>query len=156
MNDATMCLAAAADLDRLLPLMRGYYRDDGLTFDELRAKTSMERLLSDATLGFVVLAEVGAQTVGYAAACLSYSLEFGGRDAFLDELFVLPDYRRRGFARQLLREVATAAQRQGVIALHLEVDRDNDMAQRLYTSLGYEKRARYFVMSKTLVDERFL
>lgn len=143
-----ICTAAAADLATLLELMRGYYRDDGLAFDRERSARVMQRLLSEPQWGRVWLAGIEGKAVGYLALCIGFSLELGGNDAFVDEVFVLPEYRGRGFGRRLL-EFATAQARDlGIVALHLEVDRANVAAQRLYESLGYQRRDRYFLMTR--------
>jgi ribosomal protein S18 acetylase RimI-like enzyme len=149
-------VATGADLERILPLMRGYYRDDGLEFNETRARGVMARLLGDARLGFVLIAEVEAQTVGYIVLCQSFSLEFGGLDGFLDELFVIREHRGRGIARRLIAAFEREAQLRGLVAVHLEVDRGNETAQRLYESRRYAKRDRYFVMTRELNDDEFI
>jgi ribosomal protein S18 acetylase RimI-like enzyme len=146
-------VASAADLDRLLPMMRDYYRYDGLEFDLSRARIVMGRLLAEPRLGFVLLAEVGAQPAGYIVLCQSFSLEFGGLDGFLDELFVLPEHRGFGIAQRLIEAFEQEARARGLVAVHLEVDRDNERAQRLYESRRYAKRDRYFVMTRELRAE---
>jgi ribosomal protein S18 acetylase RimI-like enzyme len=145
-----MRLATTNDLPQLLDLMRGYYRDDGLEFDAVRATATMGRLLSEPQWGRVYLIEAQATVVGYIAICVGFSLELGGNEAFVDELFVLPEHRGRGHARRALEAVTTSASTWGIAALHLEVDRENLAAQRLYSQLGYKKRDRYYFMTATL------
>lgn len=142
-----MRIATPNDLPLLLSLMRGYYRDDGLSFDEDRARATASRLLAEPQWGCVYFIEDGTNIVGYVAVCIGYSLELGGNDAFIDELFVVPEHRGRGHARRALQFVARAARDLGIRALHLEVDRENLAAQRLYAQLGFEKRDRYFLMT---------
>lgn len=145
-------LATPADLPALVALMRGYYRDDHLAFDEARATAVMTRLLHEPQWGFALLHQSfkTAEPVGYVAVCIGFSLELGGCDAYIDELFIASEHRRRGYALQLMTAAAVEAQRRGVVALHLEVDRDNEAAQTLYESLGYTKRDRYFLMTRRL------
>ncbi len=71
----------------------------------------------------------------------------GGNDAFVDEFFVLPQHRSQGYGTRLLQFAVSKAAQLNVCALHLEVDRDNARAQRLYTSLGFRPRDRYFLMT---------
>jgi|HigsolmetaAR202D_1030399.scaffolds.fasta_scaffold00343_3 GNAT superfamily N-acetyltransferase len=147
---ARMRLAEPSDLETILPLMQGYYRDDELRFDAVRAHAAMSRLLAEPQWGRVILIEVGAEAVGYVAVCIGFSLEFGGNDAFIDEVFVQPAHRGRGFARQAMQYAMNAAREWGICALHLEVDRDNLAAKRLYASLGYRPRERYHLMTAAL------
>lgn len=139
--------ATPGDFAALLELMRGYYRDDGLEFDADTHARAMDRLLREPQWGRVWLAESDGVIVGYLALCIGFSLELGGNDAFVDEVFVLPEHRGRGLGRKLLEFAAEAARTLGIVAMHLEVDRANIAAQGLYTSLGYERRDRYFIMT---------
>jgi ribosomal protein S18 acetylase RimI-like enzyme len=147
----TIRMATPSDIDMLIPLMRGYYRDDGLDFDEQSARMAMLRLLSEPQWGFVLLAEIEQVAVGYIVLCQSFSLEFGGNDGYLDELFVDPDFRGRGVAQRLVDALEVQALERGLVAVHLEVDRDNEVAQQLYAARDYDKRDRYFVMSQILI-----
>ena len=140
-------LATPADLPVLLDLMRGYYRDDELEFDPNTSGAAMARLLHEPQWGRVWLAQIEQQAVGYLALCIGFSLELAGNDAFIDEVFVLPEHRGRGYARQLMQTATTAARDLNVRAIHLEVDLENVAAQALYRSLGYTPRDRYLLMT---------
>ena len=59
----------------------------------------------------------------------------------INNLAVLPRYRRQGLARQLLREVLTAAEAEGAPRATLEVRRSNAAALRLYESFGFRTAA---------------
>jgi len=81
---------------------------------------------------------------GDLALCFGYSIEFGGRAAFVDEFFILPEARGRGLGGRLLEEVKAAAAAEGILALHLDVARQNEAAQRIYTRHGFQSRALRF------------
>ncbi len=55
---------------------------------------------------------------------------------------VLPGYRRRGLARELITAVAARAFADGAEALFLEVDRQNQAAAALYRSVGFAEVAK--------------
>ena len=59
----------------------------------------------------------------------------------INNLAVLPQYRRRGFARRLLGAVLTAAEEEGAPRATLEVRRSNTAALRLYEGLGFRATA---------------
>ena len=141
--------ALRSDLDAVLELMAGYYRDDGLEFAAANAQ-AMARLLCEPQWGEVSLLELDGKVIGYVALCIGYSLELGGNDAFVDEVFVVPEHRGRGYGRLLLEHLALRARARGVRALHLEVDRSNTAARELYASLGYEARARYVLKTQAV------
>lgn len=58
----------------------------------------------------------------------------------LQDVFVLPERRRRGIARRLTKEAEREAARRGFDRISLSVsERGNEPARRLYESLGYRK-----------------
>ena len=103
--------------------MEAYYAFDGHGFDEEKARVALTALLRDANLGRVWLILDGAAPVGYVVICFSYSLEWLGRDAFVDEFYLLPEYRGHGWGRKTMAWVEDAARSLNVRALHLEVVR---------------------------------
>ena len=60
----------------------------------------------------------------------------------LDNLAVIPAFRRRGIARHLLRELLRRAQAAGVEAVFLEVRASNQAARALYETAGFERCGR--------------
>jgi len=137
-------------MDQVLNYVRAYHEYEGMHLpDEVRG-SAVRALLGESPLGRIWLIGAGEGPVGYVAACFGYSIEFGGRDAFVDELYIVPEHRGRGHGRSALRLVKPEAARLGVRALHLEVARTNDRAQRLYRSLGFAAREKYFLMSAVL------
>lgn len=65
----------------------------------------------------------------------------GGRrhDLHLENLFVLPEERRRGIARELVKGAERLARRKGAQAVQLEVNQANKAAMSLYRGCGFEK-----------------
>lgn len=56
---------------------------------------------------------------------------------------VLPDYRGRGYGRQILEEVIRTARAKSQKAISLDVDVSNEIALGLYRSCGFQIRATY-------------
>src|ERR1700752_4843814 len=110
--------ASEADAGTLLTFMREYYAFDGHGFDEEKACVALTRLLQDPNLGRVWLILDGERPVGYIVICFGYSLEWLGRDAFVDEFYLVENYRRRGWGRKTLAFVEDAARGLGVRTLH--------------------------------------
>jgi ribosomal protein S18 acetylase RimI-like enzyme len=139
--------ATTADDDRLWPMVEALNTEDGHPVDE-RALRALRVLLEPANaFGFVRLIEADGACVGYATICFGFSVEFGGRDAFLDELYLRPAARGHGLGARVLDALATELAALGVVALHLEVMPDNP-ANRLYARAGFKDRGR--LMTKTL------
>ena len=84
--------------------------------------------------------------VGYAVIVWSYSLEYGGLEAVLDELYLAPAARGSGLGRELMQHVTQAARDAGAVVLRLETERDNESARAFYTRLGFETLDRVLLM----------
>jgi GNAT superfamily N-acetyltransferase len=139
MAEAEVALAPAGvgDLEDLLALHARFDAGEGYAFDAGRARHALGELLARPELGRVYRIACGGRSVGYAALCFGWSLEWGGRDAFVDELFVEEAARGQGVGRAALRALVAEARRLGVRALHLEVEMRNEAGLALYASEGF-------------------
>jgi GNAT superfamily N-acetyltransferase len=141
--------AGADDRSLLLALIRGLYECEHIPFDEARAARGVDGLLADSSLGGVWVIERAGETgerggdpIGYAVLTLGYSLEFGGRFALLDELFIREEHRGAGAGRQVLARIEEICRGLGLQAVRLEVERTNRMARELYRKVGFEAHDR--------------
>jgi len=140
--------ATAEDLPRILELRRLFCEHEGLFLFE-GAGDAVLQLISDERAGRMLVVESAGRIAGYLALTFGFSLEFGGRDAFVDELFVEPGSRGSGLGAEALLAAETACRQAGVAALHLEVDHVNEKARALYARSGYVAHARH-LMTKRL------
>lgn len=129
-------LAAESDADTLLAFMQEYYAFDGHGFDEQKARLALTTLLRDENLGRAWLILDGDNAAGYIVLCFGYSLEWLGRDAFVDEFYLREEFRGRGWGRKAMEFVEDAAREAGIRTLHLEVVKQNKSGQ-LYRQLGF-------------------
>jgi ribosomal protein S18 acetylase RimI-like enzyme len=143
--------ATAQDLPVLLGMMRSLAQHPpAIPFDEGELRAALETFLANAELGQAWLIWLGERPAGYVILTLGYSFEFRGRDAFIDELYVEPEFRRMGLARRAIEFVERRARALSVNALHLEVDHGNDPAVELYRRSGYADHGRH-LMTKWLL-----
>ncbi|HBR00480.1 MAG: GNAT family N-acetyltransferase [Roseofilum sp. Belize BBD 4] len=141
--------AELTDLEIILQLVQEFHHSEKLGFDEKLDAQALEELISDSSLGQLLLIQQEDEIVGYVIVVWGYSLEFRGRDAFIDEFYLRPQYRQQGIGTQTLLFVEKSCQELGIQALHLEVDFENPDAQRLYHRVGYQRHNR-FLMTKIL------
>lgn len=137
--------ATAADLDAVLALQRRFFAEDGYPFAAAQAREVLARFLADPALGRLWLIDDDEGVAGYVALTFGYSFEFRGRDAFVDEIYLLPDRRGRGHGGRTLALVKDAARALGVRALHLEVEREKQGAKALYRRVGFVDHERYLM-----------
>jgi GNAT superfamily N-acetyltransferase len=142
--------AGPDQLEALLAMMRELQVDDPWEepFDEDMLRRNLETLLEDPAVGLVFVAFEGDEDVGYLVVCFDYSLEYRGKGAWVDELFVKAASRGRGIGTQLLDLAEDASRRAGAKVLHLEVNHGNP-ARELYRRRGYIENQR-FLMTKRL------
>lgn len=122
--------------------MAAFYAESEYGFDLDRATAALAELLGDERLGRVWLIVDAGAVVGYVVLAFGFSLEFGGRDAFIDELFIEPDHRNAGIGSAVLRSIEPECRRLGVHALHLEVEHANPRGEALYRRQGFHGNER--------------
>ncbi len=132
---ATVRRATPADLDVVLTLVEEYCAADHHRFDRHVAAAGVAPLLDTDEHGVIWLLEVDGATDGYAAVTWGWSIEIGGRDVVLDEIYVRT--RGHGSGGTLLGVLEADCRRRGVKRIVLETERDNDRGRRFYRRHGY-------------------
>lgn len=138
MTTTTTRRATLADVPVLVDLMREFYAEAGYTLDRGWAGDSFSALLEDDSRGAVWVVFGGPEPAGYVVLTVRFSMEYGGLDAFIDDLFIRPACRRRGLGRAALTALFEECRRRKVLAVHVEVGRDNAAAKALYSGYGLE------------------
>lgn len=129
--------AGPVDEAVLLVLIEEFCAIDRHDFDRNRVLRGLTPLLAGDDVGQVWLVEGEPGAVdGYAVVTWSWSLESGGRDCLLDELYV----RRRGegLGGRALREVLAAAAGAVAAAMFLETESHNARVRAFYRRAGFE------------------
>ncbi|MEO9514821.1 MAG: GNAT family N-acetyltransferase [Paracoccaceae bacterium] len=146
---AALTLANAEHFDRLSALVATFHTEEGLTTTTEQREAALMQLLEGSPHGVAYLIGPARAPIGYIVLSFGWSLEFGGMDGFVDELFIRPGVRGRGIATEVLLALPKALADAGLKALHLEVDVQNETAQRLYKRSGFRLRDGYHLMTKT-------
>lgn len=129
--------ATPDDKELLLDFMRDYYAFDGHHYDREAASKALLGLLKNPVFGMAWLILDGPTPVGYIVLCFGYSLEYLGRDAFIDEFFLVESHRGRGWGRRALEFVRGQARLHHVRTIHLEVVQRNARAFEFYRRMGF-------------------
>lgn len=144
-------IANVGNCEIILELMREYYAFDNLPLDETAAQNALKQILADESLGRIWLIVADEKTAGYAVLTLGFSLEYHGRDAFIDEIYLREDFRGQGIGKKALRFLDGKCREFGVRALHLEVERENENARKIYLKNGFADHDR-FLMTKWIKE----
>lgn len=100
-----------------------------------------EKLLHEALFGKrrgaeALLASVGGETAGYAVFFHNFSTFAGRAGLYLEDLFIRPQYRRRGYGRAILGHLARLAVERGCARFEWAVLDWNRPAIDFYEQLG--------------------
>ena len=137
--------AVVSDEEVLVGLMREFYAIEHLTLDEPAARAALRQILGDRALGIVHLIRAGTDVAGYLVLTFGFSLEFHGRDAFIDELYLREQFRGMGLGAASPRLAEEVCRQEGIRAVHLEVDRANTREQEVYRRAGFRDHDRYLL-----------
>ena len=126
------------DRDLVVPMVQAFYRSDAV--DHPVDAAILERSFQDAAspaepLLRGLLIQWEGKPAGYMYLTQCYSAEVGGRCIFIEEIYLEPEYRRRGLGAQImawLEQEYPAARR-----FRLEVTQANQGAVHLYQKAGY-------------------
>ena len=146
----TLLPATRDDADLCVRFMRGLYEHDEVLPDERAWAAALVGLLEDEHLGRGWMIHLDGQPVGYVVITFGYSLEFYGRDAFVDELTIDAPFRGKGIGRAVMEQIEMHLRPTGIRALHLEVEEGNEAARHLYESQGFTYRGHMHIMSKRM------
>lgn len=127
--------ATPSDMGQLIELVRAFYRIDRHPYEEIVVRAGLGPLLDDDKYGQVWVLPAAGDLVGYAVVCWSWSLESGGRDAILDEIYV--GQRQLGLGTELLNHAIKCAAEAGASRMYLETEEHNDRVRRFYARNGF-------------------
>ncbi|NNG02364.1 MAG: GNAT family N-acetyltransferase [Desulfobacteraceae bacterium] len=144
--------ASIGDMDSLIHLMRQFYKESGFELNERLSRQAFDELIGNPALGGVWLMYENETRAGYIVLTYGFSMAYGGRDAYVEDLYVLPEFRDRGVGRCGIHTLFEACRAQGIRAVHVDVGTDNTPAIGLYTAFGFKKQGHLF-LTCTLSDE---
>ncbi len=130
-------VAGPDDAAHVLALIRAFYVEDRIIFEPVRVSAALRTLLADPACGAILLLGDNDGIAGYLALTRGFSLEHGGHFALLDELYLGPAARGRGWGADALVAAMALARSWQVAALRLEVHHHNPRAKALYQRLGF-------------------
>ncbi len=154
MPSTTPRVRLATDDDRpaLTAMIRLFHAAEDRRTTREHTEAALAALLADDRLGRVLVADAGAEPLGYAIVTLGFDVALGGRDALLRELYVRPAARRRGLGALLAAEAERFALATGARQLRLALLPENEPALTLFRGRGFEPLPRV-LLAKPLTDD---
>ncbi|MBA4186619.1 MAG: N-acetyltransferase [Planctomycetaceae bacterium] len=119
---------------RLIRSLAEYERlSDRVVFDQAKL---LEHLFGERRYAEVLLAEVNSVVAGFALFFHNYSTFQGKPGMYLEDLFVMPEFRGKGLGKSLLVALAKVAVERGCGSVRWVVLKWNEPGIRFYESLG--------------------
>jgi ribosomal protein S18 acetylase RimI-like enzyme len=140
--NALFQLLSDQEIPTLLEMMREFYSQQEMRFDEPTASLTITSVRKNPELAQIYLIFRSTELAGYFVLTFCFSMEFHGRFGLLDELYLHEPFRRQKLGQGVVGFVEGICRREGIAALRLEVGRDNTPAQALYRQSGFEEDAR--------------
>ena len=149
--EITFRVADKSDTEILLKFIGKYYEFDHHPFDDETLRTALAKILNDESLGRVWLIQEGRDAIGYIVLTFGYSLEFRGREAVLDEIYIQKSHRGQGLGKRAIQFLEEICPTLEIKVLHLEVERENTVAQSFYRKVGFADQDSY-LMTKWIAN----
>lgn len=128
------------DRDFFIAASKAFYASAAVAHDVPASYhlTTFEELMNSEVYQSGYILAVDGVSAGYALVSKTFSREAGGTVWWLEELYILPEYRGKGLGHSYFDFIEKAAAENGVRRLRLEVEPDNARAAKLYSDLGYK------------------
>lgn len=144
----TVHLAGPDDAERLLPMVAAFHAELDIDQSDERRLAALAPLLDGSPHGAIYLIGPPRSPIGYVVISFGWSVEFGGLDGFIDEIWIRPGVRGRGIGSGVLGTLPRALARAGLTALHLEVRRDDPGTVNFYRKQKFSAREGYMLMTR--------
>lgn len=142
--------AAVRDAAIILDLIRELAEYERLAHEVVATEDALREALAGPHPAVeVLLAEQGADAVGFALFFHNYSTFLGRRGLYLEDLFVRPQARAQGIGRALFAKLAQIAVARGCGRLEWSVLDWNAPALRFYESLGAQSMEQWKIQRLT-------
>lgn len=128
--------------------MQEFYAIDGYPMDVEISKTLFSEFISNENLGKSWLILFDGKTVGYCILTFVFSFEYGGKIAFIDELYIKEGSRGKGIGKASIEFLKSEAAKLSLKLLYLEVEHHNSNAQKLYLAAGFSLHKRNLMQIK--------
>lgn len=139
-RDVVIRRAIGTDADMIVANSRKFNIKDGHPMSPAGISATLHLLEPDCHDGMILVMLADGLIVGHGVLCFGYGTELGGRDTFIEEIYIVPEMRSRALGGVLLQKLEDAARDAGCKAMYLEVMAENP-AERLYRRMGFEGRA---------------
>ena len=136
------------DISTITQMMQDFYAIDNYPMDVEVAKNLFQEFISNEHLGKSWMIYSENEIVGYIILTFIFSFEYGGKIAFVDELFIKETARGKGIGKEAIQFIQGEVPKLSLKLLYLEVEPHNENAQKLYLAHDFELHNRKLMKYK--------
>lgn len=154
-NKLTFRYAVRKDIPLILQFIRDLAEYEKLLDEVVADKATLEEWIFDQKKAEVIFAMKEGKEIGFALFFHNFSTFLGRAGLYLEDLFVLPEYRGKGYGKQLLKKLASIAVQRKCGRLEWWCLDWNQSSIDFYLSLGAEPMSDwtvYRISGDTLQD----
>ena len=131
-----------SDIDIITVMMEDFYAIDNYLIEAQATKKMFQEFISNENFGKAWLIYADNKIAGYVILTYIFSFEYGGKIAFVDELFIKESARGKGIGKETIQFVQQESPKLSLKLLYLEVENHNENAQKLYIAqdFGFHNR----------------
>lgn len=125
------------DRDIFMSLTKEFYMSEAVmhSVPERNRINTWNELMRSEQYAQCFIFEYEGETAGYALLSKTFSQEAGGMVIWIEELYILPQFRSKGLAKEFFDYILSM---KNISRVRLEVEPDNERAIKLYKSVGFE------------------
>ncbi|WP_322549718.1 GNAT family N-acetyltransferase [Flavobacterium psychraquaticum] len=126
-----------SDIDIITVMMEDFYAIDNYPIEAQATKKMFQEFISNENFGKAWLIYADNKIAGYVILTYIFSFEYGGKIAFVDELFIKESARGIGIGKETIQFVQQESPKLSLKLLYLEVENHNENAQKLYIAQDF-------------------
>jgi GNAT superfamily N-acetyltransferase len=130
--------ALSHDTDLLLELMSGFNQEENIDFDTEVYRERIHVAVNSPQLVKIWMIVANSCAVGYAILTFTFSFEFGGIIATIDEIYIAPEKRGQGLGTSVLELLAQYAITSGATTLSGDISDEKPWLSTFYKRAGFE------------------
>ncbi|HCP15436.1 MAG TPA: GNAT family N-acetyltransferase [Peptococcaceae bacterium] len=126
------------DKEPYIAMTEAFYRSDAVlhSIPQAHIQRTFETILNGSPYAQGYIAEHEGKTAGYVLLAMTYSNEAGGLVLWIEEIYIVPEFRGLGLGGELFAFIESMA-KSSYARIRLESEPDNLRALALYQRMGY-------------------
>lgn len=130
--------ASREDIPLILRFIKDLARYEGLESEVVTDERTLSEWLFERMMAKVVFVLEGEKEVGFALYFHNFSTFLGRAGIYLEDLFIMPEYRHKGYGKALIRYLSALAVQEGCGRVEWWCLDQNKKSVDFYLSLGAE------------------